>query len=107
MSYRLFAVAGALLLGACQSTPEGKRIAPQAGSLDAGWGEASKWNAAIQTINPEPVYTADMAQPGDHGEKAAKATERYRKDQVKEPQPASTTRRAGQGGGSGGGSGPR
>jgi len=102
MSFRLFAaVAGAILLSACDT------VAPQAGSLDQSWGEASKYNAAVQIINPEPVYTADMAQPGDNGEKAANATLRYRTDQVKEPQPISSTRKSGGGMSGGSSSGPQ
>lgn len=107
MFSRLLAGAAILALTACESTPFATRIAPQAGSLDAGWGEASKYNAAVQIINPDPVYTAADAQPGDNGEKAANATKRYRTDSVKEPEPASTTRRTGGSGGSGSGSGPR
>ena len=101
MSSRLILAASALLLAGCE-TPQ-TRIAPQAGSLDAGWGEASKWNAAVQTINPEPVYSAQGAKPGDHGEKAANATKRYRTDQVKEPEPIKTQSRSGASGGSGDG----
>ena len=47
------------------------------------YGEAVRYNAAIHTIDPDPQYPADARQPGDHGEKAQKATERYRKGQVK------------------------
>ena len=101
MSSRLLAaVAGFAMLGAC-TTAE----LPQAGSLDAGWGEASRYNAAVQIIDPEPVYTAQGAQPGDHGEKAANATKRYRTDAVKPIEPASST--SSSGGTGGGGSGPR
>ena len=98
MSSRLIAATGAaMLLSAC--APLG-----QAGSLDAGWGEASKYNAAVQTIDPEPVYAATGAQPGDHGEKGANAVKRYRTDQVKETEGTSGS---GSSGGEGGGSGPR
>lgn len=97
----LIAVAGVALLSACQTGP-----LPQAGSLDAAWGEASKYNAAVQTINPEPVYTAQDAQPGGNGETMANAVKRYRTDKVKQTEPARTT--SSQAGGSGGGSsGPR
>ena len=97
MSSRLLAAAlGVALLSACQHAP-----LPQAGSADAAWGEASKYNAAVQTINPDPVYTAADEQPGYHGEKAANATKRYRTDQVKDTEPARTTSRSGTGGGSG------
>ncbi len=96
-------VATALLaLAACQSTPEDQRIAPQAGSLDAGFGEVTKHNAAVQVIDPDPVHTADGAQPGDSGAKASAAARRYRTDQVKDTKPVSTTASS-----SGGGSGPR
>ena len=36
-------------------------------------GEAVKYNAAIQTINPTPVYPASAAQPGDNGARAEAA----------------------------------
>ena len=97
---KLLAAAGGMaLLAGCDTIP------PQAGSLDSGLGEVTKHNAAVQIIDPDPVYPADGAQPGDHGEKAANAAKRYRTDQVKDTEPAgATTRRAG---GNSGGSGPR
>lgn len=99
MSFRHIAAAfGMLALAACNTVP------PQAGSLDAGFGEVVKYNAAVQTINPDPVYPAGGAQPGDHGEKAADATRRYRTDQVKETESGSNQDG---GAGSSGGSGPR
>ena len=102
MSFKLLAVtAGCAMLGAC-TTAE----LPQAGSLDAGWGEASRYNAAVQVIDPEPVYTAQGAKPGDNGAVAASATKRYRTNTVKDTQPISSTQSSGSGG-SGGGSGPR
>jgi hypothetical protein len=74
MSFRLLAaVSGAALLAGCQTQP-----LPQAGSLDAGFGEVARYNAAVQIINPDPVYAANGAQPGDNGEKAADATKSYR-----------------------------
>ena len=69
--------------------------------VDPGFGEALRYDMAIQTIDPEPVYPEDGAKPGDHGEKAAKATERYRKGQTKPVQVESSTS------GSGGSSGPQ
>ncbi len=100
MSSRLLAAAaGCAMLGACNTAP-----LPQAGSLDAGWGEASKYNAAVQIIDPDPVYPAGGSQPGDHGEKAANATKRYRTDQVKETVSGSES---GNDGAAGGDSGPR
>jgi hypothetical protein len=101
MFSRLLASAAMLALAGCQTTAFAPRVAPQAGSLDAGWGEASKYNAAVQTINPDPVYAVASAQPGDNGDKAANATKRYRTDAVKEPELPSTTseRRSGGSGG--------
>jgi|KBSMisStaDraftv2_1062788.scaffolds.fasta_scaffold34136_5 hypothetical protein len=52
------------------------------GDADPFIGEAVKYNAAIQTINPAPVYTAEAAQPGSNGAKGEKAVERYRTDKV-------------------------
>ncbi len=74
---------------------------PQIGMRDPALGEAVKYNAAIQTINPDPVYPDGTAQPGDNGEHGAKAVERYRKGEVKEVERMQTT-----GSSSGGGSGP-
>lgn len=87
MSSRLIAIAaGSALLAACNTAPLG-----QAGSLDAGFGEVSKYNAAVQTIDPDPVYAEGGAQPGDNGEKGAKAVQRYRADQVKDTQATRST----------------
>jgi hypothetical protein len=105
MSYKLLAAASLLVLGGCRTTAPDGHLAPQAGSLDAAFGEVTKYNAAMQIINPDPVYAEGGAQPGDNGDKGADAVARYRTDQVKDTQPAGdTTRRAGRGGG---GSGPR
>lgn len=92
MSFKLIAIAPAVLLAACAVNPVSQ-------SVDPGMGEAVKYNAAIQTIDPDPVYTADGAQPGENGEVGAKAVQRYRTDQVKAVQTQTTT--------SGGGGGPQ
>jgi predicted small secreted protein len=85
MSSRLLLItAGALLLPACNTT---KNI----GQEDPGLGEALKYNAAIQTVNPEPVYPAGAAQPGDSGVKGATAVKRYRTDAVKQVEVMQTT----------------
>ena len=93
MSCRLI-IASAVLaaLGGCAVNPVSQ-------SIDPGMGEAVKYNAAIQTIDPDPVYAADGAQPGDNGEVGATAVKRYRTDQVKAVQTQTTT--AGSGGGGG------
>ena len=96
MSSRLIAtISAGMLLSAC-TAPLG-----QAGSLDAGIGEASRYNAAVQIIDPEPVYAATGAQPGDNGEKGANAVKRYRTDQVKETESLGVDSSGGEGGGSG------
>jgi type IV pilus biogenesis protein CpaD/CtpE len=52
-------------------------------AVDPGLGEAQRYNMAIQTVNPDPVYPEDGAQPGD-GEKGANAVKAYRKGETKE-----------------------
>ena len=51
--------------------------------VDAGFGDSFRYDMAIQTIDPEPVYAEDGAKPGSSGEHGAKATERYRKGATK------------------------
>lgn len=78
------------------------------GDEDASFGEAPKYDAAIQTINPAPVYSADSAQPGSSGANGAAAVKRYRTGSVKETQSAQTTGGAGSSGsGMGSGGGPQ
>lgn len=72
--------------------------------VDPGFGEAIKYDMAAQTIDPDPVYPADSLQPGYHGEKGQKATERYRKGQTK-PLRIEGTQSGSGGSGGGGGSG--
>ncbi len=88
------AVLPMLALAACST------VNKPIGSEDSGMGEAVRYNAAVQTINPYPLYPAGGALPGDHGEKGAKAVRRYRLDQVKEIESLGTT------GGTGGSSSP-
>ena len=79
MSYKLVVTAAAALaLGACNTV--NKNI----GMEDPALGEAVKYNAAIQTVNPDPVHGPDAAQPGDSGVKGAAAVKRYRTDAVKQ-----------------------
>jgi hypothetical protein len=84
MSSRLFALAPLLLVSACDT------VYPN-DSIDPGFGEAVKYSTAIQVIDPDPVYTAEDARPGDSGEKGASATKRYRTDKVKAPATETTT----------------
>ena len=64
------------ILAGCQS------VDPVSQSPDPGFGEATKRNAALQIINPDPVDEPGSAQPGELGDKGQKAVERYRTDQV-------------------------
>ncbi len=60
-------------------------------SPDPAFGEAAKYNAAVQTIDPDPVYGEGDSQPGDNGAKGAAAVKRYRTDAVKEVEVMETT----------------
>ena len=75
----------------------GRRISK---NIDPAFGEAVKYDMAIQTIDPDPVYGPEDAKPGDHGEKGAAAVKRYRTDAVKDVEQIET-------GGSSGGGGPQ
>ncbi len=72
--------------------------------VDPGFGEALHYDMAVQTVDPDPQYPADARQPGDHGEKAQKATERYRKGATKPV--VQQTVGSGGAGGTGGGNTP-
>ena len=81
----------AVLLAGCNT------VNPQTGSVDPGFGEAFKYDMAAQTIDPDPVYAADAAQPGEQGDKAAAAVKRYRTDAVKSVEKVQTTSSSGGG----------
>jgi hypothetical protein len=68
------------------------------GDEAVGFGEAERYDAAVQTINPTPVYSATGAQPGDNGDVGAHAVKRYRSGAVIPTQSLGTT-----GGSTGGG----
>ena len=104
MSSRRLWIIGA----ACAALAACNTVNSHIGDEDPFLGEAVKYNAAIQTINPAPVYTAAAAQPGSNGEKGQAAVERYRKDEVNARHKAeastrssglSTTQSVGTGGG--------
>lgn len=82
---RILASAALLCLAGCNT------VNPQSGSVDPGFGEAQKYNMAVQTVDPDPVYSEDGAQPGDSGDKTAQAVKRYRSGGVKDVQSVSTT----------------
>jgi len=96
MSYRRLTIAAAGMLALCACNTAHKNI----GMEDPAFGEAVKYDAAIQTINPDPIYPAGAAQPGDNGDVGAKAAKRYRTDAVKQVETMQTT--SGGSGGSGG-----
>ena len=52
------------------------------GQEDPFLGEAVRYNAAMHTINPDPIYPDDAAEPGSSGAKGAATIQRYRTDQV-------------------------
>lgn len=71
--------------------------------VDPGFGEAQRYDMAVQTIDPDPVYAEDGAKPGDSGARAADASKRHRTGAVKQVQSMSAS---GSGTGTGSGSGP-
>jgi hypothetical protein len=75
------------------------QIYPVSLSADPGMGEAVKYDIAVQTIDPDPVYGPDSAQPGDNGERSQKSVDRYRKGAVKDVQQMGTQSASGGGGG--------
>jgi hypothetical protein len=81
----LLLASGAFALAGCNTANS------HIGDEDPFIGEAVKYNAAIQTINPTPVYPATAAQPGDIGVKGQAAVKRYRTDQVKQLETMGTT----------------
>ena len=93
MSFRLIAPAALLLLGACDT------IYPASESIDPGFGEAAKYSMAVQVIDPDPVYSAEGARPGDNGELAAEASKRHRTGKVKAVEAQATSTSSTGGGG--------
>lgn len=81
---RTYLKRAALLLGAAMFALAGcNTVHKHIGEDDPYFGEAVKYNTALQTINPDPVYPANGAQPGSNGDKGAHAMKRYRTDAVK------------------------
>jgi type IV pilus biogenesis protein CpaD/CtpE len=88
-----------LIASACLALCACGTVNKNIGQEDPAFGEAVKYNAAMQIINPAPVYGPDGAQPGDNGNLGANAVKRYRTDQVKKLEAMGTT--SGSGGSSG------
>lgn len=80
-----FVIGGALALAACNTAHT------HLGDEDASFGEAVKYDQAIQTVNPLPVYPPAAAQPGGNGAKGQAAVKRYRTDTVKQVEATQTT----------------
>ena len=93
MSSRLLVISLATL-GLCACSTVHKNI----GQEDPGFGETVKYNAALETINPAPVYGPNGAQPGGNGDTGAQAVKRYRSNQVKQVESMGTTSGSGSGG---------
>lgn len=66
--------------------------------VDVGLGEALRYDMAVQTVNPDPVYPEGGAQPGDSGARGADAVKAYRKGETK-PLRTETTSSMSSGGG--------
>jgi hypothetical protein len=93
---RIIIVCTAGLLAGCSTANQ--EIAPNIGTH---LGEATRYNAALQIIDPDPVYTAEAAQPGDRGDMGAAAVKRMRSGQVKQPEVMTTSSSSPGGGNSG------
>ena len=52
------------------------------GQEDPYSGDSVKYNAAMMTINPDPIYPEGSAEPGENGDKGAQAVKRYRTGEV-------------------------
>jgi type IV pilus biogenesis protein CpaD/CtpE len=94
MSSKLTLIAATMLLTCGCRTAYVHHI----GEEDPGLGETTKFNAAAQIINPDPVYPPGAAQPGDSGVKAQAAMKRYRTDAVKPVETMSSTQSTSQSG---------
>lgn len=86
-----FLAAAVLILATAGCTP-----------IDTTLGGAVRHNIAVQVVDPNPHYEGEIIEGGD-GQRGAKAVERYRKGEVKQPAVMSTTAGSSGGGGSRGG----
>lgn len=88
------AIATVFTLSACATVEDQEWV----GYQDPGFGEANRATYAAMVVNPDPQY--DTPIPATSAENAAQAIERYRSDQVKQPERISTTENIGGSGGS-------
>ncbi len=77
-----FALALAAGIGGCATNA----VTEQAGDLR--FGDANRQTMMAQVVDPDPVYTAPAQ---GSGAQASDAVERYRTDQVKQPETIRTT----------------
>lgn len=94
----LLVIAATAALAACNTANT------HLGDEDPGFGEAVKYDQAIQTINPAPVYPVASTEPGSSGAKGQAAVKRYRTDAVKAVETTQTTSSTSGGSGSSGSS---
>lgn len=62
------------------------------GSTDPAFGEASRYNAALLTIDPDPRPAAGAAAAGSNGAVGAAVARRYRLGTVKQVETITTTK---------------
>ena len=93
-----------MVAAACPALAACNTMYTHYGDDDPGVGEAVKYDTALQTVNPMPVYSANSAQPGSNGEVGAAAVKRYRTDKVKQTESLGTSS---SGAGMSSGSGPQ
>ena len=88
MNFKLkisIALAAAFTISACTTVEDKEWI----GYQDPGFGEANRATFAAMVVNPDPQY--DTPIPATSAQHAAAAIERYRNDEVKQPERVSTT----------------
>ena len=88
MNTRVALAAGAVLLSLSACVEQDLQSMPYMGGPD-NFGEANKQTMAAQIIDPSPVYLNPV--PVSSAEHAAQAVERYREDEVKQPDRVATT----------------
>ena len=71
-----------ILPGACLMLAGCNTVHTEIGQQDPFHGETVRYNAAVQIINPDPVYPEGAMEPGSSGAKGAAAVARYRTDQA-------------------------
>lgn len=83
-NHRAVIVVAAGMLASCETVGENR-------SLDPGFGESAHYNAALQTIDPEPRPVPGAMMPGGNAGPMGAAIKRYRTDTVKKVDKVTTT----------------